>query len=345
MNAAHWLLIAGAGAAGGELIGLPAGVLAVLALVLVSGFYSGSETALVSARRTRLETLAAEGRRDARIALRLLENTPRTIAITLVGTNLANVGATALATALAVQISAEHGVALATLAVTPIVLFLGEIIPKALFRTSATRILRTLAPTLSLSALVLSPLVTLASGMTRALLWILRIPAAERRPLFRREDLASAFLHGIAVEEGVTTERAGSTLRMARRAMDLRDKKVSDAMVPLPEEWTVSSEAPLSEAIERVRRSRPPFLATVDGEGRVQGFVAAKALLGRDPTRAVGTLAKPAYVLNPDDPLDNAVGGFRRSQQSVGLVRDREGRTEGVVTAEDVLEEIVGELT
>jgi len=321
------------------------GFLAVAVLVLISGFYSGSETALVSARRARLETRASEGRRDARTALRLLEDAPRAIATMLVGTNLANVGATALATALCLGVSPDHGAALATLLLTPVVLFAGEIVPKALFRTHATPLFRILAPTIHLSAMVLSPFVTFSSGATRALLWLLRIPAAERRPLYRREDLANVFLHGIAAERATGTERTGSTLRMARRAMDLRDQRIRDAMAPLPDAWTVPASATVGEAVERVRASRPPYLATVDEEGRVEGFVAAKALLGQDPDRPLRALVKPAYVLNPDDPLDNVVGGFRRAQQSVGLVRDRRGGTLGVVTAEDVLEEIVGELT
>jgi len=322
----------------------PSAAVWVLVLMLVSGFYSGSETALVSARRVRLHRLAAEGRADARTALQLLEDTPRTIATTLVGTNLATVGASSLATAFFVGIAPEHGAALATLTVTPIALFVGEILPKALFRSYATLLLRVLAGTLRASVVLLSPLVALAGGMTRGLLWLLRIPAAESRPLFRREDLTHVFLHAVAMEGVGEGARVGSTMQMARRALDLKDRRVRDAMAELPAEWGMAATATLAEAVERIRAAQPPFLAVEDESGRVQGFVAAKALLGLPPDRPLGELVRPAYVLNPDDPLDDAIGGFRRSQQSVGLVRGRSGRTLGVVTAEDVLEEVVGEL-
>lgn len=316
----------------------------VLVLVLISGFYSGSETALVSARRVLLDRLAAGGRNDARTALRLLDDAPRTIATTLVGTNLATVAASSLATAFFGGISPEHGAALATLTVTPIALFVGEILPKALFRSHATLLLRVLSGTLRASVVLLSPLVGLAGGMTRGLLWLLRIPAAERRPLFRREDLGHVFLHAVAMEDAGAGAGVGSTMRMARKALDLKDRRVRDAMVQLPSDWGVPGSAGVGEAIERIRTVRPRFLAVLDEAGRVQGFVAPKALLGVPLDRTLAELVRPAYVLNPDDPLDNAIGGFRRSQQSVGLVRGREGQTLGVVTAEDVLEEVVGEL-
>jgi CBS domain containing-hemolysin-like protein len=191
---------------------------------------------------------------------------------------------------------------------------------------------------------VLSPLVHTASGATRVLLWILRTPAAERRPLFRREDLAHVFLHAVTAENAGDREGMGSTFRMARKTLDLKNLRVRDAMVPLPDDWTAPADVTVGDAVDRLRRVRSPFLAVLDGTERVRGFVLAKALLALPPDRSLDELVRPAYVLNPDDPLDNAVGAFRRSQQSVGLVRDRTGATLGVVTAEDVLEEIVGEL-
>jgi CBS domain containing-hemolysin-like protein len=321
----------------------PEVILWILVLLLASGFFSGSETALVSARRSRLETMAESGRPDARTALRLLDRTPRTIATTLVGTNLANVGASSLTTLACMDIAPEHGAMLATVLLTPFVLLLGEILPKALFRSHATLLFRVSAPTLRVCDLLLSPLVALASGTTRGLLWLLRIPAAERRPLFRREDLGHVFLHAVTVSE--PEEHAGSTFRMARKALDLKDKKVRDAMVPLPQDWTVPARATVGDGIEQCRRSRPPYLAAVDEQGRVEGFISAKSLLSTDPGRPLERLIRPAYVLNPEDPLDDTVGAFRRSQQAIGLVRDRTGATLGVVTSEDLLEEIVGELT
>jgi CBS domain containing-hemolysin-like protein len=82
----------------------------------------------------------------------------------------------------------------------------------------------------------------------------------------------------------------------------------------------------------------------LDEEGRVEGFVAAKVLLGESPDRPLKRFVHPAYVLDPDDSLDEVIQGLRRHQQPIGLVRGSEGETLGVVTPEDVLEEVVGEL-
>ncbi|HMB69646.1 MAG TPA: DUF21 domain-containing protein, partial [bacterium] len=117
------------GAAGWEMIPL------AFALLIGSAFFSGAETAVVSASRARLQRQADEGRGDARAALQRLEDTPRTIAARLVGTNVCNVGATSLVTAIALAQWPEYGPTIATVVLTPVVLFGAEILPKALFRS------------------------------------------------------------------------------------------------------------------------------------------------------------------------------------------------------------------
>jgi CBS domain containing-hemolysin-like protein len=321
-------------------------ILVLLVLLLAgSAFYSGSETALVSARRARLEHLAAEGRRDARTALGLLEDTAKTIAVTLVGTNLCNIGAASLATAIALGFSPEHGPALATAVLTPVTLVGAEILPKAFFRSRATPLLRLSAGALHASSFLFAPLVALTSGAARALLFLLPIPAAEKRPVFRRQDLENLFLFGrIREESEEKREDVETALRMAGRALVLKQKRVTEALVPIPPEQTCSSADTVGDACEHFRRARSNHLAVLDEEGRVEGFVAAKVLLGESPDRPLKRFVHPAYVLDPDDSLDEVIQGLRRHQQPIGLVRGSEGETLGVVTPEDVLEEVVGEL-
>jgi len=326
----------------------PAGtgsLLVVLVLLVGSAFFSGSETAVVSASRARLERLAEGERRDARAALGLLRDTPRTIAATLVGTNVCNIGAASLATAFAVGVSPEHGPALATLVLTPIVLFGGEILPKALFRTHATSLLLASAGALQAFTWLFRPVMALTSATTRALLFVLRIPPSDRGPVFRREDLENLFLYGVAdAERRDTPPETGATLRMAGRVLELVKRSVSEAMVPLPPEVTIPAAGTVGDAVACFRRTRRGILAALDDRGEVAGFVSARDILGEPPDRAVAPYLRPTYHLGPDDSLDGAIGGFRRRRHSVGLVRDAEGRTLGMLTPEDVLEEVVGEL-
>jgi CBS domain containing-hemolysin-like protein len=337
------LLLAIAGE--GWLAGPAGDALVALALLIGSAFFSGAETALVSASRARLEAAADRGRADAKRAIRLIERTPRALATVLVGTNLCNIGLSSFVTALAVGMWAERGPAIATIALTPVVLFFAEILPKAFFRTRPTRLLRGSSVALEVSGLLFAPLVALASGATRVLLFVLRVPPEAQRPAFRREDLEAAFLFGGTrdPERGAADASAGAAFRMAGRALVLAERKVSEVMAPVEQGQTVPADARVGDAIERFRRVGGRHLAVVDDQGGIVGFVAAKHLLGEAPGASLPVRA--AWTLAPDDTLDDVMQGLRRHQQAIGVVRDRDGRTLGVVRPEDVFEGVVGELT
>lgn len=313
------------------------------ALLGMSAFYSGAETALVSASRARLEALAEDGKVDAKRAISLIERTPSMLATVLVGTNLGNIGASSFVTALAMRFSPENGAALATILLTPVVLFFAEILPKALFRSRATRLLRGSSAVLVASEIVLAPLAKLASGTTTAILRVFGVPPEQERPAFRREDLEAMFLFGAAPPRTAQEAAERKALRMAGNALVLSQRTATDAMRPLPEEQTVRRGATVGEATKRFLAAGVPTLAVVDDEGSVEGFVAVKQLLGEAERAAIPM--RSAWSIDPDEPLDEVIQGFRRHQQSIGIVRDREGKTLGVVSAEDVFEEVVGELT
>lgn len=317
-----------------------------LALLLVAGsaFFSGSETAVVSASRARLQRQSDEGRPDARAAVRLLADTPRTIAATLVGTNICNVGAASLVTAIALGRWPEHGPTVATIVLTPIALFVGEILPKALYRSRPTRLLRGSAGALLFFRALLSPVVSLTSFATTGILLLLRVPRAERRPVFGRQDLETVFLYGGVREEEGERDGTRETLRMAGRVLELVRRRVTEAMVPLPERRSCPETSTVGEAVEKFRASRGRFLAVRDAGGDVVGIVAAKQLLGVAPEEPLRPHVRPAYPLRPEDSLDRAITGLRRSRLPVAVVRDAAGRPLGVVAPEDLLEEIVGEL-
>jgi CBS domain containing-hemolysin-like protein len=342
-----FVLVAGAAvpAAGG--FASDTGVLMLLSLLLLAGnaFFSGVETSVVSANRARLERLASEGRRDARSALRLLADTPGTVAGALVGTNVCGVAAASLTTAVAASYWPAHGPLVATLTLTPIVLLGCELLPKALSRSRPTRMLRAGAPLLRAALLFFRPVLLVTSGATRALLFLLRVPSAERRPVFGREDLETLFLYGRPGSEAPeSTERAEAAFRMAGRVLDLQRRGVAEAMKPLPEAHTVAAGSTVGEVLERFRSTRVPILALLDAAGRVRGFVAAKDILGVPAGTPVAPYGRAVLQLAPHDSLDRAITGFRRRRLGMGLVKDRDGRTLGVLSPEDVLEEVVGEI-
>jgi putative hemolysin len=341
MRAALLLLLAAGADAGAP---GPGAILVVAALLGGSAFFSGAETAVVSARRARLERAAGDGRRDARAALALLADTPRTIATTLVGTNICNIGAASLATGIAVAVWGERGPTIATLVMTPVVLFGAEILPKALFRSRATRLLRGSAGVLHTAVVLFRPIVAVTSWATGVLLFLLRVPRADRGPHFARTDLENLFLFGRA--RGDESEAGGTqaAFRMAGQVLELQRRSVEEAAVPLHPDRTCGHQGTVGDARERFRAAGGGILAVLDARGGVAGFVAAKDLLGVPPDRPLAPHVRPAYVLRPEDTVDQAITGFRRSRLRMGVVRRGDGSTIGVLAPEDVLEEIVGEL-
>jgi CBS domain containing-hemolysin-like protein len=337
------LFVVGGAAIGGW--SMPWVLLAIAVLVGGSGFFAGVETAVISANRARLERQAEEGRRDARAALRLLADTPGTIAGTLVGTNVCNTGAAALATAAAVLVWPRYGPAIATLLLTPVVLLVGEILPKAWFRSRPTRLLRACAGTLRGFLVLFRPILAVTSAATHLLLFLGRVPRAERRPVFEREDLETLFLYGRPGSEAPeSSDRAEAALRMAGRVLDLQRRGVREAMVPLPESRILEAGGTVGEARARFRETGAKVLAVRDGSGHIRGFVAAKDLLGVPLGQTVGGQVRPALRLGPQDSLDRAITGFRRRRLGMAVVRDRQGNPLGVLSPEDVLEEVVGEI-
>jgi Mg2+/Co2+ transporter CorB len=339
------LLAAAISGVGGAGLGAAEGVVLVLLLIAGSALFSGAETALVSANRARLEALAAQGRRAARYAVSLLSDVERSIATILVGTNICNISASAVATALAVRLSPEHGAAWATAILTPVVLITAEILPKAFFRTRPTRRLQAVSGFLRAAEIVLTPFVAVAVGAARGLLAVVRVPAAERKPAFRRSDLEYLFAFGAIrrdpLDACVTRE---IILRMAGRTLDLRNRTVADAVEPVAPERTLPVSATVGEARERFRRCGARALLLLDAQQEIAGFLPAKMILGTEPAEPLDRYVQPMQFLNAGAPLDEVIRGLRRHPQAIGLVRDASGRTLGIVTAEDLLAEIVGEL-
>jgi putative hemolysin len=162
--------------------------------------------------------------------------------------------------------------------------------------------------------------------------------------VFGREDLENLFLFGGVRDDDEDPDRNRETLRMAGRVLELVRRRVTEAMVPVPERRSCRETSTVGEAVERFRASSGRFLAVKDARGDVMGIVAAKQILGVAPEEPLSRYVRAAYPLRPEDTLDQAIGGLRRSRLSVAVVRDAAGRPLGVVTPEDLLEEIVGEL-
>lgn len=323
-------------------------ILGIIVLLVLSGLFSGSETALTAASRPRMHQLEKQGNRRAAVVNRLRDRQERLISGILFGNNLVNILASALATSLLIAWFGDAGVIYATAAMTLLVLIFAEVMPKTYAIRNPDRIALMSAPILRPVIALLSPATRMIQQIVRLLLFLL---GSKRRAGFsgkaREEELRGAIdLH--AVTDSLTAREG----LMLRSILDLEEVEVSEIMTHRKSVHMIDADLPFSEIVEQVLASpytRIPIFR--DEPDNIVGVVHAKALLravqahtGDLDELRIGPLAALPWFIPESTSLFNQLQAFRRRREHFALVVDEYGALMGVVTLEDILEEIVGEI-
>jgi magnesium and cobalt exporter, CNNM family len=326
-------------------------VAAIFVLLVLSAFFSGSETALTAASRGKLRAMADKKLRGALRALRLTADTERLIGAVLLGNNLVNILAAALATSLFTRLYGDSGVALATLIMTLLVLIFAEVMPKTYAITNPEKAARLVSPIISIIVTVLAPIVT-------AIRWYVRLSL---RAFGIKTDPESSIL---AVQEEIAGtialgHSAGAVLKDDRDrllgALDLKDREVEEIMLHRQEIEMIdvddTPEAILAQCLASSFTRLPVFRGEQEN---IVGVVHAKDLLravhkltGKDGIKSFNVLdvAMEPYFVPETTTLDDQMREFLRRRAHFALVVDEYGALQGLITLEDILEEIVGEIT
>ena len=330
-------------------------VLAVLALLGLSAFFSGSETALTAASRGKLHSAADKGKMGAAAALKLTEDNERLIGAVLLGNNLVNILATSLATSLLTLLFGDSGVAVATLVMTALVLIFAEVMPKTYAisnpETAATRV----APVITIVVKVFSPVVSAVRWLVRAILGLMGVktdPSASI--LAAQEEIAGAIsLHH--AEGAVEREHRDRLLG----ALDLGQREVEEIMLHRQHIELIDADAPPEEILSQCLSSPYTRLPVYkDDPENIVGVIHAKDLLRSIDALVRGTkgglenietfnvmdVAMEPYFVPETTTLDDQMREFLRRRAHFALVVDEYGALRGLITLEDILEEIVGEI-
>lgn len=315
-------------------------------LLLLSAFFSGSETALMSINRYRLMHLASEGHRGARLAQKLLEQPDRLIGLILLGNNFVNILASAITTVAFIQIAGEAGVLIGTAFLTVVVLIFAEVAPKTMAAFRPERVALPAAYVLYPLLRVAYPVVWVINWLAGGVLWLLG----------HRRSESSDHTHLSQDELRTLLEQGGSLIPEGHRKMflnilALEEARVEDIMVPRNEIRGIdldSDTASLTSELEQYPYSRAVvYRGDID---QVVGILSLRELLrlraGEAPTAAwiESRLRKP-YFIPEGTRLPQQLVEFQRHQRRLGLVVDEYGDIVGLVTLADILEEIVGEFT
>ena len=326
------------------MIEFPIIVLVVVFLVL-EGFFSGSETAIISANRAKLRLLASKGDSRAKLALKLLGKSEELLATTLVGTNIAVVSGTTLATWLIARHLPAHWDErlLATLVMTPIILVFAELMPKRICRAWADTITLHIARPLRFSQKLLYVIIALVSRITRILLWLVPSRHSTTAVDVSREELKASAQ--IGEEHGVL---APQTRRMIQSVFDLGERLVSTVMVPLSRVVSVPLEANVEDVEHLAERAGYWRFPVYQGHrDNIVGIVNLTDILYSSvpPATPIGQFVRREVARIPrNKSLAAVLMEFRYSQVPMAIVVDEAGRSLGLLSPQDLLEEIVGNI-
>ena len=323
-----------------------AGLISLLVvLLLLSAFFSGSETALMSLNRYKLRHKVRAGHKGAKIAEQLLQRPDRLIGLILLGNNAVNIAASALVGVVSMQMGGEVGFAIGTALLTLVVLIFAETAPKTMAALYPERVAFPAAYIYYPLLKILYPLVWLVNVMANAVLFLLgqRRGDAEGHALSREE------LRTVVYEAG--TRISGRYRQMLVSILDLEKVSVDDVMVPHNEIVGIDLDDDIAEIAELIRNSEhtrlPVYRDTID---QVVGILHLRKLANlfsenKIEKEAIESLLVEPYFVPEGTPLSTQLVQFQKGRQRFALVVDEYGDIQGIVTLEDILEEIVGKFT
>ena len=339
LDAAFWITIA-----------------AIVALLILSAFFSGSETALTAASRGKLRAQAEKGSKGAKRALAITEDREQLIGSVLLGNNLVNILAASLATALFTRLFGDSGVALATLVMTLLVLVFAEVLPKTYAITNAEVAAARASPVILLIIRLFSPIVTAIRWFVRGVLRLFGVKIdPDSHILAVREEIAGALF--IGQSEGVVEKEDRDRIL---GALDLGDRVVEEIMLHRSGIEMVDAEADPAAILDQCMESNHTRLPIYrDNPDNVIGVIHARDLLRAVHAMAVGNetsdkalksfnicdFARKPYFVPETTTLDDQMREFLHKRSHFALVVDEYGDLQGLITLEDILEEIVGEIT
>ena len=323
---------------------------AIFLLLILSAFFSGSETSLTAASRARMHTLEEQGNARAGLVNRLWQQKERLIGAILLGNNVVNILASSLATSLLISWAGEAGVAYATLGMTLLVLIFGEVLPKTYALHHADRVALLVAPVIRVVVLVFTPVTRLVQLLVTGTLHLFgaKFEATYGAERWEEEVRGAIELHNEADHEENREERA-----MLRSILDLGDVEVGEIMVHRRNVGAIDIEQPPERIVEQVLES--PYTRVPLWRGKfddIVGILHVKALLRAVQARGgkvegldVAEIASEPWFIPDSTDLLSQLQAFRQRKEHFAIVVDEYGEVLGIVTLEDILEEIVGEIT
>lgn len=310
-------------------------------LLMLSAFFSSAETALTTVNKIRIRSLAEEGNKRAKTVLKITDDSGKMLSAILIGNNIVNLSAASLTTSLAYRLGGSM-VAVCNAALTVAILLFGEITPKTMATIHAEKMSLLYAGIINFFITIATPVIFLINGLSRGVLMLLRVDPNARNNTMTETELRT--IVDVSHEDGVIES---DEKEMIYNVFDLGDAKAKDVMVPRVHVTFADINSTYKELIEIFREDKftrlPVFEETTDN---VVGTINMKDLLLFDNTKEfhVKDILREAYFTYEYKNISELLVEMRQASFNIAVVLDEYGETAGLITLEDLLEEIVGEI-
>lgn len=310
-------------------------VIIIATSLILQAFFAGSEIALVSCDKIKMKALAEEGSKRAKLVLKSFQEIERFISTALVGINLALVTSTVVLT-FYIQDKYPNKEYYVILILSPLIVIFGQVVPKAVFqKRGSTMVLWSTYP-LWLASRIFSPILYMINIFVRGLLNLI---GSTENPFITREEL----LH--AIEEDQITRQGGYREKIIKRIFRFSETRVDEIMIPLIQVCALDEDAPVKEAVNMMKETGhsriPTYHERIDN---ITGMLHAFDLLGAKPDDHVKNYSRTPFYIPEAKSVDELLDEMKKGHSGIAVVVDEYGGADGVITLEDILEEVVGEI-
>ena len=316
-------------------------IVTLVVLLLLSGFFSSAETSLTTVNKIRIRSLAEEGSKRAVTVLKITEDSGKMLSAILIGNNLVNTASASISATIAYSFGG-YAVSIATFIITLLILIFGEITPKTMATIHAEKMALIYAPIISFFMKLMTPFIFIVNSLSRGLLFLLRIDPNAKNDLMTETELRT--IVDVSHEDGVIESEEKE---MIYNVFDLGDAKAKDVMVPRIHVTFADVESTYGELLDFFREEKLPRLPVYEETtDNVIGTINMKDLLLFDNKRDfhIKNILREPYFTYEYKNISELLVEMREASFNIAIVLDEYGETAGLITLEDILEEIVGEI-
>ncbi|MDU1314710.1 HlyC/CorC family transporter [Clostridium septicum] len=318
-------------------------IVLLIILLVMSGFFSMSETALMALSKIRIRHMVEEGVKGAKLVEKLTEEPNKLLGAILIGNNIVNIGASALATSLALKAFGESGVGIVTVIMTVLVLIFGEITPKSIAKQKSEKVALRVSKIINLTVKIFKPFIAIFTAISGIFIKLLGCNPKASEPFITEEELRT--MVGVSEEEGVLE---GVEKEMIFNVFDFVDAQVKDVMVQRVDVIAVDVNATYDEVLEVIKTEQfsriPVYNQTIDD---VVGILNVKDLImaerNKEDFKVIDYMREPYYTFEFKK-IKELFSEMKKTRNHIAVVLDEYGGNVGIVTIEDLIEEVFGDI-